>query len=105
MWWRRLASCWAAILATIALAASAAAQSNRLANYTVLLDSPAAGQRLIARPGIDLSPGQRVAASDFVAEARAVATAQEPVIEALEAGGGRGDRGSAECAERDIHPC
>ncbi len=87
MWWRRLASCWAAILAMIALAASAAAQSNRLANYTVLLDSPASGERLLARRGIDLHPGQRVAPSDFVAEARAVATAQEPVIEALEAAG------------------
>ena len=90
MWWRRPASCWAAIIAAIALLAltpSAAAQSNRLANYTVLLDSPASGERLLARRGIDLSPGQRVAASDFAADARAVATAQEPVIEALEAGG------------------
>lgn len=90
MWWRRLVSCWATIVAAIALLAltpSAAAQSNRLANYTVLLDSPASGERLLARRGIDLSPGQRVAASDFAADARAVATAQEPVIEALEAGG------------------
>ena len=87
MWWRRLASCGAAILATIALAPSATAQSNRVANYTVVLDSPASGERLLARRGIDLRPGQRVAPSDFSAEARAVATAQEPVIEALEAGG------------------
>ena len=90
MRWQRLASCQAAIWAGIGLLAltpSAAAQSRRLENYTVLLDSPASGERLRARHGIDLRPGQRVAASDFASEARAVATAQEPVIEALKGGG------------------
>lgn len=90
MWWRRLPPCGAPVLAVIALwglTPWAAAQSNRLENYTVLLDSPASGERLRARHGIDLRPGQRVAASDFASEASAVAAAQAPVIEALKAGG------------------
>ena len=90
MWWRRLPPRRAPVLAVIALSGLtpwAAAQSNRLENYTVLLDSPASGERLRARHGIDLRPGQRVAASDFASEASAVATAQAPVIEALKTGG------------------
>lgn len=92
MWWRRLPPSGASALAVIVLSGLtpwAAAQSNRLANYTVLLDSPASGERLRARHGIDLRAGQRVAASDFASEERAVVAAQEPVIEALEAGGAR----------------
>ena len=91
MWWRALVSRLAAVTALVALLGvmpRAAAQAEQLANYTVLLDSPALGKRLSLGPDrIDQRDSRRVAASSSASAARAVARTQEPVLAALQAGG------------------
>ena len=91
MRWRHLVVRVSAILAVTAvlgLPPCALAQAGQLANYTVLVDTPASGKRLsLARGEAGRQAPRRVAASSFASVARAVAETQEPVIEALEAGG------------------
>jgi uncharacterized protein (TIGR03437 family) len=66
----------------------AGAQAEQLANYTVLLDSPASGKRLsLEQDKIGQRAGRRVAASSLSSAVQAVASTQEPVIAALQAGG------------------
>ena len=77
-----------AATALLGLTPSAVSQTGQLANYTVLLDTPASGKRLsLERGEAGRQAPRRVAASSFASAARAVARTQEPVIEALEAGG------------------
>lgn len=65
-----------------------AAEADRVARYTVVLDAPATGKRLsMARGKADRRLPGRVSASSFAVMARAVAATQEPVVMALEAGG------------------
>ena len=65
-----------------------AAEADRVARYTVVLDAPATGKRLsMARGKADRRAPGRVSASSFAVMARAVAATQEPVVTALEAGG------------------
>ena len=77
-----------AVIAVLGLPPCAVAQAEQLANYTVLLDTPASGKRLsLERGEAGRQVPRRVAASSFASVARAVARTQEPVIEGLEAGG------------------
>ena len=91
MWRWSLVSRLAAVSALVAVLGVtpwAVVRAEQLANYTVLLNSPASGKRL--SPGldkIDQRTSQGIAASSLASAARAVAIAQEPVIAALEAGG------------------
>ena len=83
----RLAVLWAVVV-LLGVMPRAAAQAEQLANYTVLLDSPASGKRLSLGQGkIDQRASRRVAASSLASAARAVVKAQDPVITALQAGG------------------
>ncbi len=77
-----------ALLAFAGLMLPEQARPQPSANYTVLLESPAAGRRLsLARGKVDQPAGRRVAAGSLASAAHAVASDQERVIESLEAGG------------------
>ena len=73
-----LLACWPAL----------AAEANRVAQYTVVLDAPAAGRRLsMARGKVPGRAPARVSAASLATVARAVAATQEPVVAALEVEG------------------
>ncbi len=64
------------------------AKADPVAQYTVVLESPATGRRLSMARGKDAGRAPaRVSASSLAVVARAVAATQQPVLAALEAGG------------------